>query len=68
MSRITRAGTPATTVFGGTSLFTSAPAATTELLPTVTPGRMVAPAPIQALFRIITSAGTIDFLVGMSTG
>lgn len=34
---ITRAGTPPTRVFAGTSFVTTAPAAITELSPTVTP-------------------------------
>lgn len=40
------AGTPATTVFFGTSLVTTAPAAITAFSPTITPGQMVALAPI----------------------
>ena len=43
----TRAGTPPTTVIGGTSFVTTAPAATTAQSPSVTPGRMVAFEPIQ---------------------
>ena len=50
---MTLAGIPATTEFAGTSLETVAPAATTEFSPTVTPGNIIAPAPIQA-FRFIT--------------
>ncbi len=46
---MSRAGTPPTTVFGSTSFDTTAPAATIAFSPTVTPGRMVAPAPIQQL-------------------
>jgi hypothetical protein len=46
--RSTRAGMPATSVFGGTSRVTIAPAATTAPAPTVTPARMVARAPSQA--------------------
>src|ERR1019366_8469342 len=40
-SRIKRAGTPPTMLFGGTSRVTTAPAATTDPRPTVTPGRIV---------------------------
>ena len=43
------AGTPPTIVFGGTSAVTTAPAATTEFSPMVTPGNIVAAAPIHAL-------------------
>lgn len=46
MVLITFAGTPPTTVLAGTSLLTTAPAATMAFSPTVTPGKMVAPAPI----------------------
>lgn len=45
---MTRAGLPATMVSGETSRVTTLPAPTTALSPTVTPGRMVEPAPIQA--------------------
>lgn len=51
---ITLAGIPATTVLADTSLVTTAPAATTAFSPTVTPGKMVALAPIQAFFLIST--------------
>ena len=51
--RMIRAGIPPTIVSGGTSLLTTAPAATIEFSPTVTPGNIVAPAPIHA-FRFIT--------------
>ena len=47
MVRITFAGTPLTMVFSGTSLVTTAPAATMAPSPMVTPGRMVALEPIQ---------------------
>ena len=43
------AGTPPTIVFGGTSAVTTAPAATTEFSPMVTPGNIVAAAPIHGL-------------------
>ncbi len=46
-ARTTRAGTPATSVRGGTSFVTTAPAATTASSPTVTPCRTVAPAAIH---------------------
>jgi len=36
------AGTPPTTVFGSISLVTTAPAAITDPLPTVTPGKIIA--------------------------
>lgn len=48
---MTRAGIPATMVFAGISLVTTAPAATIAFLPTVTPGKMVALAPSQAFFQ-----------------
>ena len=50
MLLINFAGTPPTTVFAGISLVTTEPAATTEFSPTVTPGSIIAPAPIQAFF------------------
>lgn len=43
---------PPTTVLSGTSLDTTAPAATIEFSPTVTPGKMVQFAPSQA-FRLM---------------
>ena len=52
---MTRAGFPPTRVFGGTSLVTTEPAATTEFSPTVTPPMMVAPAAIQTFFSIAMS-------------
>lgn len=57
MLRITFAGTPPTIVFGGTSLVTTAPAATIEFSPIVTPEVMVQFAPIQTLFPIRIGAG-----------
>jgi hypothetical protein len=51
--RITFAGTPATKLFGGTSLVTTAPAATTEFSPTITPPIMVAPVAIQTFFSMM---------------
>ena len=47
---ITFAGTPPTIVLADTSLDTTAPAATTAFSPMVTPGSIVAPAPIHAFF------------------
>lgn len=47
------AGIPPTTVLAGTSLETTAPAATMAFSPMVTPGKIVAAAPIQA-FRLTT--------------
>lgn len=52
----TLAGTPATTALAGTSFVTTAPAATIAFSPTVTPGSIIAPAPIQALRRITTGS------------
>src|SRR5690606_26940344 len=67
ISLIAFAGIPPTMVLSGTSLLTTAPAATTEFSPTVTPGNMVAPAPIQAFLLICTGPGTSDCrLVGDS--
>lgn len=51
---ITLAGFPATIVSGSTSCVTTLPAPTTAFSPTVTPGRMVAPAPIHARRQICT--------------
>src|SRR5438552_11740414 len=45
--RSTFAGTPPTIAYAGTFLFTTAPAATTEPRPIVTPSRIMAPEPIQ---------------------
>ena len=53
IERMTRAGFPPTKVFGGTSLVTTEPAATTAFSPTLTPPMTVAPAAIQT-FRSIT--------------
>ncbi len=46
--RITRAGTPATIAYGGTSFVTTAPAPTSAPSPIVTPARIVALLPIEA--------------------
>ena len=50
------AGLPATTVFDGTLLLTTDPAATTEFSPMLTPFKMVAFIPIQTLSAIFTGA------------
>ena len=47
------AGMPPTTAFAGTSLETTAPAATTEFSPMVTPGNIVAAALIHELRLIV---------------
>jgi hypothetical protein len=49
---MTRAGFPPASVFGGTSLVTTEPAATTEFSPTVTPPAIIAPAAIQTFLSI----------------
>lgn len=51
------AGLPPTTVRGATSRVTTAPAAITAQSPTVTPGRIVAPPPIQTLLPMVTGFG-----------
>jgi hypothetical protein len=56
------AGMPAPTVFAVTSLFTTAPAATTVFFSTVTKGRLVAPARLKKglhnmLRRLVNPAG-----------
>ena len=56
------AGTPPTIVFAGTSLETTAPAATIEFSPMVTPGSIVAAAPIHAL-RLMTIGLQISALL-----
>ena len=48
--------TPATRVAGGTSRVTTAPAATTEPAPMVTPGRIVAAVPIQTFVSMVMGA------------
>src|SRR5438045_7423488 len=50
----TTAGFPATTTFAGTLFVTTAPAATTEFSPMVTPLRMIAFIPIQTLSEMMT--------------
>lgn len=56
------AGTPATTLFLGTLFVTTAPAATIEFSPTVTPGKILAPAPIQTFFSKRTFLNSILFV------
>ena len=56
------AGTPATTVFAGTSFVTTAPAATIALSPILTPRRIVALEPIQTFFPIWIGAGMLSVL------
>ena len=51
LSLITLAGTPATRLFGGTSLVTTLPAAITEPSPIVTPGVTTTLPPNQILFQ-----------------
>ena len=60
MALIILAGMPATTVFAGTSLEMTAPAATTAFSPMVTPGRIIAPAPIHAPFWMCMCPGTSE--------
>ena len=62
------AGTPPTTVFAGTSLETTAPAATTEFSPMVTPGNIVAAAPIHALRLIMIGLQISAFRLAGSKG
>ena len=50
------------TVFFGTSLVTTAPAATPAFSPTITPGQIVALAPIRAFFLISTGFNSSSFL------
>src|SRR5258708_25603859 len=52
-SLTTTAGLPATTEYGGTSLVTTAPAATIPPSPTETPRKTMAHAPIQASSPIL---------------
>ena len=49
----TLAGTPTTTVLGGTSLFTNAAAPTKESLPTLIPGIIMAPVAMTAYSSIV---------------
>src|SRR5215471_11279692 len=54
--RNTRAGLPATIVFGGTSLVTTLPAPIRAFSPMVTPQSTVAPEPIEAPFFTTVAA------------
>ncbi len=56
---MTFAGTPATSVAGGTSWVTTAPAATTESAPMVTPGKIVAAVPIHTFVSIVIGSAVI---------
>lgn len=56
------AGTPPATVLHGTSLVTTAPAATTAPSPMVTPGQTVALDPIHTRLPMTMGAGCISFL------
>lgn len=58
-----RAGLPATIVFGGTFAITTAPPATMLPSPTVTPGMIIALWPIQTLSSIVTG-----FTSSLATG
>ena len=55
------AGTPPTTMLGGTSFVTTAPAASMTPSPMVTPGVTVALAPIHTLFPMTMGAGMVSF-------
>jgi hypothetical protein len=63
MFLINLAGTPATTVLASTSLVTTAPAPTTALSPICTPGRILAPAPIQTLSTYLYTLAHKNHLV-----
>ncbi len=52
-----------TTMFAGASFVTTAPAAITELFPSVTPGSMVALDPIHTFSPIVTGEAYVVFLV-----
>lgn len=56
------AGIPPTIVLSGTSLETTAPAATTAFSPIVTPGKIVALAPIHAFFLMRIGLPVSPFL------
>ena len=60
------AGTPPAIVLAGTSLSTTAPAATTAFSPTITPGNMLAAPPIQA-FRLISIGLQISARLSMGS-
>ena len=61
-SRSTRAGLPTTTLRGGTSFVTTAPAPTNASSPISTPGQRIAPPPTRAPRRIV---GPFDQLVAL---
>ena len=63
MRLMTRAGTPPTIVLAGTSLVTTAPAATTALSPIVTPCRMVAFEPTHTFLPNTIGAGRVTPLL-----
>ena len=58
-SLMTVAGTPATSVAGGTSRVTTAPAATTESAPMLTPGRIVAAVAIHTFGPIVIGSAVM---------
>src|SRR2546423_306355 len=64
--QIARATTPAAPTLGGTLFVTTAPAATTEFSPIVTPLRMTAFMPIQTLSEMMTGAVRISGRGGRS--
>ena len=49
-----RQGFPTATQFDGRDLFTTLPAPITQLLPIVTPGKMIVPPPIHTSSPIVT--------------
>ena len=57
------AGMPPTTLFASTSFVTTAPAATTEFLPIVTPGSIVTLEPNQTRFSRCIGAGIRFFRI-----
>jgi len=62
------AGIPPTIVLSGTSLETTAPAATMAFSPMVTPGKIVALAPIHAFFLMWIGFPMSPFLCSGSKG
>lgn len=58
--RITRHGFPTATQFSGMERVTTLPAPMTLFLPIVTPGRRIAPPPIQTPSSIVTGLDTVD--------
>ena len=72
MFLIILAGTPPRTTLSGKIPLTTAPAATTELFPTIAPSKKVAFAPIQTLFPIcipfdVTPCSLINYDVSSKT-